>query len=981
MTDLDLRPGRPAPARRGLPAPTYDLAAAVSVATRAEPSLIRAVRLHAFPRLGVEAETDLWFSGLVRTRAPSGLVFTPRERPGLLRRLGTMLASAPSVDPLHDVWEIVDSVHAHISPTLRLEERLNWLTASGRTDEIDAALRPALKSVVTENRTAVAEWFASAWERLPQAVLDTPTAWKLAQLARPYFADSHAALSAFRTPPPPGETAEIAALLDDVHLGVRRTHDQIEIGAVTSTVGARSVTVPDTHPRLLTVLDEDGRLLHDLTVAAGDLTTQTVPPGPLRLRNARGTEFELPEAAFQPPDLSSVFIGIGTEDYPLQSIADWWNSDRLGSRRFSLAFPELMNSPSDAEIMGKLADAHSALEVQGGGFAGVVVLSGRGLPVRQILESVNRLPFEHCLIIVDGETLRGERNPESLLSGSFEVSGPVEQVVDALLQDISAGNPPVGGFLPPQRELANAHGVSRDTIQRALRKLADLGVVESRLGSGCRVLAARPHPVPDVLVLAQRGGRRAGDLLNAVAETLELLPDPEEPFFDRRILLRQVSLKLSHSARVVLTRRDDGPHFCLPNPRYKPGNEGIRLSSSAVQPNIDFYRELVNSRDPYTYLPHLARSLAVTAFRQAAVGGVEGALSNLREAIEHYRSVHASGFPPAAAFEAELARSLTEYAKLLANPEEAMISAGEAVARLRELVQGHPDTFAPDLAAALDTLAVALGRTGRHAEAHDAAAEAVLLQRDLDRPDREAGLAASLETLATQLASSGQYEDGLVAASEAVDIRRVLVQRAPEAHLPDLASALDGLAVHLSALGRHEQAVETLTEVVSIRRDLFAEQVAFDVSAATASLTNLAVELAGLERFEDGKQAVSRLMFLCGVLRQHGSMPHAPDLAAALDALAARLGALGQAPLAGMVAEDAVSQYRALVQGNSGFRVGLASALHTKAVQLQTIGQRKQALAAVSEAVSLREELPRGTALARRQLLESRALRARLQRR
>ncbi|GHF00508.1 hypothetical protein GCM10018789_32820 [Streptomyces werraensis] len=47
---------------------------------------------------------------------------------------------------------------------------------------------------------------------------------------------------------------------------------------------------------------------------------------------------------------------------------------------------------------------------------------------------------------------------------------------------------PLGSFLPAQRALAMELGVSRDTLQRALRELANEGWIESRRGSGSRVV-------------------------------------------------------------------------------------------------------------------------------------------------------------------------------------------------------------------------------------------------------------------------------------------------------------------------------------------------------------------------------------------------------------------------------------------------------------------------------------------------------------
>ncbi|MGW1882151.1 winged helix-turn-helix domain-containing protein [Streptomyces sp. NPDC001970] len=63
-----------------------------------------------------------------------------------------------------------------------------------------------------------------------------------------------------------------------------------------------------------------------------------------------------------------------------------------------------------------------------------------------------------------------------------------QRVADTLRSQLADGGYPVDAVLPTQRQLAETFGVSRDTVQRALRELADEGWIESRQGSGSRVL-------------------------------------------------------------------------------------------------------------------------------------------------------------------------------------------------------------------------------------------------------------------------------------------------------------------------------------------------------------------------------------------------------------------------------------------------------------------------------------------------------------
>ncbi|MCX5256191.1 GntR family transcriptional regulator [Streptomyces canus] len=73
-------------------------------------------------------------------------------------------------------------------------------------------------------------------------------------------------------------------------------------------------------------------------------------------------------------------------------------------------------------------------------------------------------------------------------SGADEGGRKFQELKSALLAEITEGEFDEGTLLPPQRELAKKHGVSRDTVQRVLVVLADEGWIESRQGRGSVVL-------------------------------------------------------------------------------------------------------------------------------------------------------------------------------------------------------------------------------------------------------------------------------------------------------------------------------------------------------------------------------------------------------------------------------------------------------------------------------------------------------------
>jgi GntR family transcriptional regulator len=71
---------------------------------------------------------------------------------------------------------------------------------------------------------------------------------------------------------------------------------------------------------------------------------------------------------------------------------------------------------------------------------------------------------------------------------------------ECLLNDINRGKYPVGSLLPPENQLAETYGVSRQTVREATRKLADSGLIARHPGIGT-VVCAENTPSPYVAAL------------------------------------------------------------------------------------------------------------------------------------------------------------------------------------------------------------------------------------------------------------------------------------------------------------------------------------------------------------------------------------------------------------------------------------------------------------------------------------------------
>ena len=67
-----------------------------------------------------------------------------------------------------------------------------------------------------------------------------------------------------------------------------------------------------------------------------------------------------------------------------------------------------------------------------------------------------------------------------------------EHAYQVIVERLKAGRYPIGGRMPTEGELATHFNISRVTIRRALDMLVQDGYVESKQGSGYRVLTLSP---------------------------------------------------------------------------------------------------------------------------------------------------------------------------------------------------------------------------------------------------------------------------------------------------------------------------------------------------------------------------------------------------------------------------------------------------------------------------------------------------------
>lgn len=278
------------------PAPppgAMDLATLLSVATRIEPELIRAVRLRLLPHLDVGAEADLWFCDWVGARTPEAIALLPECLPYLRAGLVDRLEREPR---LHAVKAIITEFHTGLSPALLLEEQVTWNSLSGDTEGAAKHLNRALHALVRENRSGLAGWFAEASRRLPAEALSTATAWSLANASRPHVPS----LDPGTAPELTLDTvSSIASAIGQARLGVLRAGTTLLLGNVRGE-DAAAVVVPDTSPRVVEVTA--GGAVRTVRVDAAEVVRVEVGPGPAEVRTGAGDVYVIEGAAAPDPE-------------------------------------------------------------------------------------------------------------------------------------------------------------------------------------------------------------------------------------------------------------------------------------------------------------------------------------------------------------------------------------------------------------------------------------------------------------------------------------------------------------------------------------------------------------------------------------------------------------------------------------------------------------------------------------------------------
>ena len=148
--------------------------------------LLRDVRSQCMSRSTLGLEARLCESALVESISSDGFALEPKATVNLRRALrGVMLDADLEVDQ-EGFRSAMDLGLEHLSPLLRLEERIVWayVTTEDVSAQAEREFAAVVDGVVKEQRLRMLEWASAAMRRLPEETLGTRSAWILSKLCQ-----------------------------------------------------------------------------------------------------------------------------------------------------------------------------------------------------------------------------------------------------------------------------------------------------------------------------------------------------------------------------------------------------------------------------------------------------------------------------------------------------------------------------------------------------------------------------------------------------------------------------------------------------------------------------------------------------------------------------------------------------------------------------------------------------------------------------
>ncbi|MCF1598562.1 winged helix-turn-helix domain-containing protein [Streptomyces muensis] len=157
-----------------------------------------------------------------------------------------------------------------------------------------------------------------------------------------------------------------------------------------------------------------------------------------------------------------------------------------------------------------------------------------------------------------------------------------QRVSGELRARMADGTYPLRSTLPSQRDLATEFGVSRDTVQRALRELVDEGWIASRQGSGSRVIKTQRIHSSAAKATRLRRGATLGPFISEAFEQPEVTLDvytltSESLDVHIRLQVERIRAGSITPQRIALRMLLPDESLVMPYPRARDDKDDPRL--------------------------------------------------------------------------------------------------------------------------------------------------------------------------------------------------------------------------------------------------------------------------------------------------------------------------------------------------------------------------------------------------------------------
>lgn len=253
---------------------------------------LRLARLHLLRHLDAGTEAEVWFSPLVQSRSPTGLMFRQQY-------LENLRESLRSSGRLAGAWAIIKELHHTAPVAIQIEEELTYL---GLHDDEKHAVRiqEKLREVLAAlqegaHRNGLARWALRAIPRLPRTVLAFPETWAVAvtsavRLGASRVIEGNPPLGAISLPWKELLPRDLAR----TSVGVTYIEGKW-VFSTPATPGTSAFSVPKTSPLLFRVQQEqvEPRETHFIALDSGSSTELALGSPTLTIQSVLGNRWRI----------------------------------------------------------------------------------------------------------------------------------------------------------------------------------------------------------------------------------------------------------------------------------------------------------------------------------------------------------------------------------------------------------------------------------------------------------------------------------------------------------------------------------------------------------------------------------------------------------------------------------------------------------------------------------------------------------------